>query len=99
MDLSQKCLLDYCACTIKSFDVSFASNSKGNIKCASLNNQSWQAWPKFELKSTSLLSTYCHSYKCGGSCNTIDNPYARVCVPNKVNKYECKSILFNVTGL
>ena len=23
--------------------------------------------------------------KCGASCNTIDDPYARVCVPNEVN--------------
>ena len=30
--------------------------------------------------------------KCGGSCDTIDDPYARVCVLNKVKKYECKSI-------
>ena len=30
--------------------------------------------------------------KCGGSCNTIDDPYVSVCVPNKVKKNECKSI-------
>ena len=23
--------------------------------------------------------------KCGGSCNIIDDPYARICIPNKVN--------------
>ena len=29
--------------------------------------------------------------KCGGSCNTIDDPYARICAPDKVKK-ECTSI-------
>ena len=30
--------------------------------------------------------------KCGGSCNNINDSYARVCVPNKVKKHEFKSI-------
>ena len=29
---------------------------------------------------------------CHGSCKITDHPYAQVCVPNKVKKYECKSI-------
>ena len=32
--------------------------------------------------------------KCGGSCNTIDDPYARVCVPNKVKNMNVT--LFNL---
>ena len=36
--------------------------------------------------------------KCGGSCNTMDDPYARVCVPNKSKKYKGKNIKFNVRG-
>ena len=28
--------------------------------------------------------------KCGGSCNTIDNPYARVCFPNQVRNMNIK---------
>ena len=28
--------------------------------------------------------------KCGGSFNTIDDPYARVCVPNKVKNLNSK---------
>ena len=35
--------------------------------------------------------------KFGGSCNTINDPYIRVCVPNKV-KNQCKYIYFNVEG-
>ena len=30
--------------------------------------------------------------KCDGSWNSINDPYAQVCVPNKAKKYECKSI-------
>ena len=32
--------------------------------------------------------------KCSGSCSTIDDPYDRVCVPNKVKNMNLK--LFNV---
>ena len=28
--------------------------------------------------------------KCGGSCNTIDDPYARVCAPNKIKIMNAK---------
>ena len=33
-------------------------------------------------------------HKCDGSCNTTDDPYARVCVPNKVTNLNEK--VFNL---
>ena len=30
--------------------------------------------------------------KCGGTCNTIDDPYAEVCIPNKVKNMNIKVI-------
>ena len=30
--------------------------------------------------------------KCGGSCQTIDDPYARISVPNKVKKCKHKKV-------
>ena len=34
------------------------------------------------------------TFKCGESCNTIDDPYAQVCVPNKVKNMNLK--VFNL---
>ena len=34
--------------------------------------------------------------KCGGSCNNINNPYAKTCVPDVVKKLECYSVQSNV---
>ena len=61
------------------------SNSKEPIKCASLNNQPCQARLTLDINSNkTLLYTYTVSFnKCCGSCNTIDDLYARFCVPNK----------------
>ena len=85
-------LLSVC---ITSFDGSFASDSKGSIKCMPLNNKPYQARPTFvDINSDEILFYPCTVgvHKCGGSCNTINDPYSRVCVPNKVKKKECKSI-------
>ena len=45
--------------------------------------------------------------KCGGNCSTIDYPYARVCIPNKVKPMNLKVInvkckrnkIFSSTGI
>ena len=34
--------------------------------------------------------------KCGGSCNTFDDSYARVCVPNEVKNMNAK--VFNLNS-
>ena len=41
----------------------------------------------------------CYSYvvsveKCGGGCNTVDDPYAWICIPNKVKNINVK--VFNL---
>ena len=36
--------------------------------------------------------------KCGGSCNTIDNPHARVCVLNKVKNINVK-VFYLMSGV
>ena len=75
------------ACTIGSFGESLSSNSRWPIKCVSLDNQPCQVTSTFiDINSNkTLLYIYTVSInKCGGSCNTINDPYARVCVPSKV---------------
>ena len=74
--------------TIVSFGKSLASNSERPIKCASSNSQPYQARPTlFDINSTEtpLYPFVVSANKCSGSCNTIDDPYARVCVSNQVN--------------
>ena len=52
----------------------------------SINNQPCQARPTLvninSEETLFYLFTVCAN-KCGGSCNPIDDPYARVWVPNK----------------
>ena len=66
-------------CTIRSFCYSLIFNSKGPIKCVSLNNQPWQARPTpVNINSNEpLFYPFIFSFnKCGGSCKTITGPYA-----------------------
>ena len=67
----------------------------------SLNNQPCQARPTVANINSDETLFYPFTIivnKCGGGCNAIDDPYAPFCVPNKVKKYSCKSILFNIRG-
>ena len=81
----EQCLLS--TSIIRSVGKSLAFNSKGPRKFVSLNNQPWQARPT--LTDINSGETFFDPFtvsvsKCGGSCNIIDNPYARVCVLDKV---------------
>ena len=83
------------AYTIGSFGESLASKSERHIKYVSLNNGPYLARPKFVNMNSDKTLFYPFSVsvnKCGGSCNTLDNPYHQDCFPNQVKIYECKSI-------
>ena len=80
-------------CTIGSFRELLACN------CISLNNQSCQARPILVNISSNQPPSYPFTVgvnKCGGSCNTTDNPNAHVCVPNKVKNLNKE--VFNLTS-
>ena len=75
------------ACTTRSLDESLASNTDGRIKCVSLNNQPCQARSRLVNINSNELLYYpfiVSVNKCGESSNALSNPYARVCVPDKV---------------
>ena len=78
------------------FDGSLASNSKEHIKCISLNNRPCQARPTLvNINSNKcLFYPFTVSVKYCGSCTVIDDPYARVCIPDKVKNMGIK--LFNL---
>ena len=77
MDLSKKLFIRLLSlCAIVRFGESLVSNSKGPIKCVSLNNQPCQA--RLTLVNTNSDETLSYSFtvsvnKCGESCNNIDD--------------------------
>ena len=82
---------------IGSFGESLVSNWKGSIKCVSLNNHPYQARPTIIYINSDETLFYTFSVsgnKCGKSCNIIDDPYARVCVPKKEKNMNVK--VFNL---
>ena len=83
------------ALTAKYFCESIVSNTEGHIKCVYLNNQPWQARPILDINSNeTLFHTLTVSVnKCGGSCNTINNPYVQVSVPNNVKSMNMKYLI------
>ena len=69
-----------------SFGNSLVFNSKGPIKCIFLNNQPRQTRPTIvyiNSDKTLFYTVTVNVIKCGGNYNTIDDPYARICIPNK----------------
>ena len=87
--------------TKESFNLSFASDSKGPIKCVSLNNPPCESKPRrTAIYSNESLSCPFNGTvnKCGASCNTITDPYARVRVPKKI-KRTADIQVFNLTSV
>ena len=75
-------------CTTGSLDRLLASNSKGHTKFVCLNNRPCQARPTLvDINSNDpLFYPFIVSVnKFGGICNPIDDPFPRVCVPDKLN--------------
>ena len=65
-------------CTIGSFGESLVSNSKGPIKCVTLNNRPCHAIPtlvNINSDGTLFYPFTVSVNKCGGNSNIIDDPY------------------------
>ena len=55
------------------------------LKCVSMNNQECKVRPEIININSNEPSFYPYSVKiskCGGSCNDINVPYAKLCVPD-----------------
>ena len=62
--------------------LNFNLSNVNSLECVSMNNQEC----KTRRKITNIVF-YPFSVKvnkCGGSCNNINDPYAKLCVPNAV---------------
>ena len=64
-----------------------SSSIIGALNCVSINNQKSKVRPKiFNINSNNPMF-YPFSIKvnkCGGNCNNINDPYAKICVPDIV---------------
>ena len=73
------------------------SNITGALDCVSIKNQQCKVRPKIVDVSSNNPIFYPFSVKvnrCNGNCNNINNPYARICVPDTVKNLNVK--VFNV---
>ena len=65
-----------------------------SLECISMNNEGCKLRSEIINVNTNELMFYPHSMKinkCKGSCNTINDPYAKFCVLDTI-KNKCQSI-------
>ena len=76
---------------------SFNVLNVNSLECVSLNNQECKARTKIININNNKHGIYPFSIKvnkCSGSCNNINDPYAKVCVPDVVKNINVK--VFNL---
>ena len=64
-----------------------SSNITGALNCVSMNNQACKVRPKIVDVSSNNPIFYPFSVKinrCSGNCNSINDPYTKICVPDVV---------------
>ena len=64
-----------------------SSSITGALNCVSMNNQECKVRPKIVDIISNNPMFYPFSIKvnkCSGNCNNINNPYAKICVPDIV---------------
>ena len=76
------------------------SNITGALECISIKNQACKIRPEIADVSSNNPIFYLFSVKinrCSGNCNNINDPYARICVPDIVKNLNVK--VFNLISL
>ena len=64
-----------------------------SLSCISMNNQACKARPEIINVNSNNPIFYPFSIKtskCSGSCNNINNPYAKICVPDIIKNLNVK---------
>ena len=75
----------------------FNPSSVNSLECISTKNQECKARTKIIDVNNNELVFYLYSIKvnkCSGSCNNINDPYAKLCVPDIVKNINVK--VFNL---
>ena len=70
------------------------------LECISTNNQGSKTRTKIININNNEPVFYPFSIKvnkCSGSCNNINDPYSKLCVPDVVKKHKCQSTQFDFT--
>ena len=65
----------------------FSLPNVNSIECVSMNNQECKLRTEIIYHNTNEPMFYPYNIKinrCKGSCNTINNPYAKICVPDQI---------------
>ena len=67
-----------------------------SLECVSMNNQKCKIIPEIiNVNNNELVDLFSIKVnKCSGSCNNINDPYAKLCVPNVVKNINVK--VFNL---
>ena len=73
------------------FVVAISSFSCNALKCVSMNNQECEIRPEI----ININSNECNVKisKCSGSCNNINDPCAKLCVPDVVETWMLKCLI------
>ena len=69
------------------------------LECVSVVNQNCMPRPKILDVNEGVGEALFYPYnvlvnKCSGSCNTINNPMAKLCVPNVIKRVNMQFIIF-----
>ena len=76
---------------------SFNVLNVNSLECVSMNNQECKARPKIidvNSKEQVFYPISIKVNKCGGSCNNINDPYAKLCVPDIIKNINVR--VFNL---
>ena len=71
----------------------FNWSNVNSLECVSMNNQECKIRPEIININTNEPLFYIYSIKlnkCKGSCNTIIDPYAKICVPDNIRNTNAK---------
>ena len=80
--------------------ISFNLPGVNSLECVSMNNQEWKVRTKIIDLNTNEPMFYPYSIKinrCKGSCNIINDPYAKICVPDQIKDTSVK--VFNLMSI
>ena len=75
----------------------FNLSHENSLECVLMNNQECKIRTEITNLNTNESIFYPYSIKinrCKGSCNTINDPYAKICVPDQIKNINLK--VFNL---
>ena len=82
-----------CLRWLKNFKFNTSLMGVDSLSCISMNNHKWKVTPQI-VKVNSDLPVFflfkIKASKCSGSCNNVNDPYAKMCVPD-VNVFNLMS--------